>query len=830
MAPLVPLHATPRGCRPAPWRLVFLMGLWAFALSQPAGSNAETVVLKNGMQLEGTVGTVADLKTAALGAFGSGGAGGNNVKPIVVIDDGLRRTLVPNLQVTALPGAAKPPEAKIKIPQRVAETGLAVNTIGPILRVDPFDEYGRRIFSMGTARGKFDVVQGITEVTPLYTRVQGLNATTSYVWDMRIATSSIPREVLSRVLRRVDPTNAGQRLEAVRLFIQADRIQDARLELEEVVKDFPEMAGLQEQVDTLRQIGAQRLIAEIRLRMEAGQHALAYQMAAQFPVEGVADATVLSIRDINTEYEDRKKQYEAALAELAAQLAQVEDPGLRDQLSKGCEEITRDLNVNTMDRLADFLRLADDKGLTADQKISLALSGWVLGSGAGTENTAVAASLWQVRDLVRDYLNSGDKKERETILYQLKGLEGSSPAYLSKIVAHMKPPVDPPAPLAGVEVAEDDKPDGDKANNDVAAGAPATKMATPPGLYEITVPGIENDAEFTYYLQLPPEYDPYRRYPCIVTLHGAGSTPQLQIDWWAGGYNEKLKLRAGQATRHGYIVLAPKWTKEHQQSYEYSSREHAAVLFSLRDAMQRFAIDSDRVFLSGHSLGGDAAWDIGLAHPDLWAGVIPIAANCEKYVTQYSENARHVPLYFVVGEKDGKRASENLVQWDRYLSRAGYDVMIAEYLGRGHEHFYDEILRLFEWMKLHQRNFFPEKFEVSTMRQWDNFFWFAELDEFPPRTMVAPLTWPPPKNTPPVEVEARRLLENNGLNVRTGARKGRIFLAPEMVDFDRPMVLSINGKPVRKPPPPSAEVLLEDVRTRGDRRHPFWVKIDFPVK
>ena len=47
----------------------------------------------------------------------------------------------------------------------------------------------------------------------------------------------------------------------------------------------------------------------------------------------------------------------------------------------------------------------------------------------------------------------------------------------------------------------------------------------------------------------------------------------------------------------------------------------------LRDAMRRFSIDSDRVFLSGHSIGGDAAWDIGLAHPDLWAGVIPIVVR-----------------------------------------------------------------------------------------------------------------------------------------------------------------------------------------------------------
>ena len=73
------------------------------------------------------------------------------------------------------------------------------------------------------------------------------------------------------------------------------------------------------------------------------------------------------------------------------------------------------------------------------------------------------------------------------------------------------------------------------------------------------------------------------------------------------------------------------------------------MLASLRDACRRFAVDTDRVFLSGHSMGGDAAWDIGLAHPDLWAGVIPIVGRiADSYCTFYWENARNVPFYVVL--------------------------------------------------------------------------------------------------------------------------------------------------------------------------------------
>ena len=115
--------------------------------------------------------------------------------------------------------------------------------------------------------------------------------------------------------------------------------------------------------------------------------------------------------------------------------------------------------------------------------------------------------------------------------------------------------------------------------------------------------------------------------------------------------------------RRGYITLAVDWQKPQQYEYEYSLREHEAVLTCLRDATRRFNIDSNRVYLSGHGIGGDATWDLGLAHPDLWAGVLPFVAKfspIKKYIQHYWENAGYVPFYFVAGEKDGNKMVEKL--------------------------------------------------------------------------------------------------------------------------------------------------------------------------
>jgi hypothetical protein len=97
--------------------------------------------------------------------------------------------------------------------------------------------------------------------------------------------------------------------------------------------------------------------------------------------------------------------------------------------------------------MTDYLRLSNDPALNAEQKVALAISGWLLGGGSGDKNFAVATSLVQVRQLVHEYMATTQKAQRDAILGQLASLEGSSPSYLAKLVAQMKPPLEtPPQP------------------------------------------------------------------------------------------------------------------------------------------------------------------------------------------------------------------------------------------------------------------------------------------------------------------------------------------------------------------------------------------------
>jgi predicted esterase len=750
---------------------------------------AEVITLKNGLQLEGKLTRVTSLNENPLIQQPAGQV---EVAKIVLVDDDLRRTFVSSNQVRT-DGIAPDTETslvRIEIPKRVARTARRIGLVGPILEVTPFDDYGNRVFSMQGKDGRLDVVQGITRITPRYVQVEGLQVKNAYVWDMRLSTAAVPQETLSQVLlRHVDQADPNERLQVVKLYVQAERYRDALVELDRIISDFPDVEELGKERTRLYQLVAEDVIREIQLRRDAGQHRQAVTLLQEFPEKDVAGELLLRVSDLLGEYTKLQQRGDQAIELLKTHLAALSEHRAKAQLERIVGEIQGELSLNTLDRLADYLRLASDTSLTAEQQLALAISGWLMGSGAATENLAVALDLVEVRDAVRAYLRADQQVERDDLLRRLNELEGGSPANVAKLLATMNPPWDVEWPSEGI-----------------------------PGLLDRSVSAGDGDDEFRYLIQLPPEYDPARRYPCIVTLHGAGSTPTDQIDWWAGPWDAAKSIRVGQATRRGYIVLAPAWSAPGQLRYEYGWREHAAVLTSLRDAIRRFSIDTDRVFLSGHSMGGDAAWDIGLAHPDVWAGVLPVAATADKYVTRYWKNAKGLPLYFVAGQLDGNKIAANARDLDRYMRYVGFDAMYVEYQGRGHEHFHEEIMRMFAWMALYRRNFARPEFEVTSMRPWDQFFWWVELADIPDRFVVLPANWPQPKARD-AETEAR-ITQGNTIRVKTATEHLTVWLSPDWIDFSKPISFGRDRIDVA----PSTEVLLEDVRTRGDRQHPFWAK------
>ncbi len=198
---------------------------WALSLS--CAVPAASLSLKDGRILDGKLVLLAGIAENPLNATNQNAP---NVRRLVMIDDDLRRTFVPKFQVASIREADSAEVLeKIRVPQRTAIAGARIGHVGDIVQITSFDDWGRRTFSMSSEAGQLDVIQGITLITPRWTKVEGIATKRPFVWDYRMATSAIPRETLNHVLRRqIDPKNLNQRNQLVRLFLQAERYQDAQ--------------------------------------------------------------------------------------------------------------------------------------------------------------------------------------------------------------------------------------------------------------------------------------------------------------------------------------------------------------------------------------------------------------------------------------------------------------------------------------------------------------------------------------------------------------------------------------------------------------------------
>ncbi|XZE17737.1 hypothetical protein SH449x_003012 [Pirellulaceae bacterium SH449] len=796
-------------------------GVLAFAVlslmseSWLLGQQRLSVTLQNGMIISPVTG-------GPISSISNKNRVGQGVVNIAAMDDGLRATYVNNSMVIGELELGKP--SSIVFPANVKlvappDSGRTIPFTSAI--ASRFDVLGRRFFAFDSGTV---VEQGITEIAPHYIRVEGLRGAAGGVpWDMRISLDSVPPATLHDILLKNADVNRSQSyIDIVSLYRAAGRFVEARETLKLTLQLFPEEEGLRPLLKELEQQAVDQLLNLAKsLKSKAGQHQFAKQIVDSISTDTFALETSLQIKALQQSFEQEIEERDALLKTIKADIEQLTDPQAKQDCLGIVAEMEKHLTPDTQTRLTDYLRLREDADL--EVRVALAIGGWIYGSGLAEENFKLVLSAIKAKQLVYQYLSS--PTANDSILDELAKLESGSPRYVSRIVANIAPPMPPPDEMLhpisfwpdpdNLEVVEKKK---------------------VPGRYMIQVPLPREMAglQATYMVQLPPEYNPYRRYPCIVTMNGQTSEPGDQLDIWSGPIDPQTERGWGEASKNGFIVVAPYWKLPKQPTYNYTENEQFYVLASLLDAKRRFSIDNDRVYLSGHNVGGDGAWDIALGHPDLWAGCIVFGGIADKYVKQYLPNTRYVPQYFVTGELAAKglevHREVNAMVWDKLLGTRAYDVMVTIYNGRGVDFFQEELPRIFEWINLpnHVRKFNIEEFSVKTNRLGDRFFWWYETDQLKEgKNINHPLLFVPGTEHT-VESSIKRE-PNNFVNMKTNpADRFTLWFTPEMIDMTRNVRVSAGVKNKQFELNPDIRTLLQDVRTRCDRQHPFWAKVSFP--
>lgn len=206
----------------------------------------------------------------------------------------------------------------------------------------------------------------------------------------------------------------------------------------------------------------------------------------------------------------------------------------------------------------------------------------------------------------------------------------------------------------------------------IAAAAQAYP-APPPTLrpgqhaYSSVVDGVR----LRYLLYAPAGYATgKRRWPLVVFLHGSGErgTDPLLLE------KQPLPKSLATATSFPAVVLSPQLSPP----YAWWSDALGPLDALVRKVEARYRIDPHRVYLTGLSLGGFGTWHYGLAHPERFAALVPIAGGWIQGSTGVPADVcrlRTMPIWAFHGSADTIVAPYQTEVLVRALRRCGSKVV-----------------------------------------------------------------------------------------------------------------------------------------------------------
>ncbi len=203
--------------------------------------------------------------------------------------------------------------------------------------------------------------------------------------------------------------------------------------------------------------------------------------------------------------------------------------------------------------------------------------------------------------------------------------------------------------------------------------------------------GEYTNEDFQYRLMKPAAIEPDRKYPLVIFLHGAGergTDNQKQLT-----YLPTQMAQSRYRERFPCFVLAPQCRDEHRwMNFDWNipedptmeenpSEQLQTVIEIIKVTLKDEAVDSDRVYLTGLSMGGFGSYDLAIRHPDWFAAIAPICGAADPAKIGILKD---MPVWMVHG------SSDNVVKVDRSrsavktLTAAGGSPTFIELPGVGH--------------------------------------------------------------------------------------------------------------------------------------------------
>jgi predicted peptidase len=201
--------------------------------------------------------------------------------------------------------------------------------------------------------------------------------------------------------------------------------------------------------------------------------------------------------------------------------------------------------------------------------------------------------------------------------------------------------------------------------------------------------------QLNYLLFLPRDYSESQKYPLVFFLHGAGER---------GSDPEMLKVHGipkivEEKPDFGFIAVSPqcplgKW---------WSQFDPQVFKGLLDTVVAGHSVDTDRIYLTGISMGGYGSWHFAIAYPDCFAAVVPICGGGDPDKVCVLKD---VPVWVFHGARDNVVLPRESIKMVDALKECGStSVKFTLYSTADHDSWtrtYNSP-RLYEWLLEHKR-------------------------------------------------------------------------------------------------------------------------------
>ena len=194
------------------------------------------------------------------------------------------------------------------------------------------------------------------------------------------------------------------------------------------------------------------------------------------------------------------------------------------------------------------------------------------------------------------------------------------------------------------------------------------------------------------YRMLFPDADTLRKYPLVIFLHGSGergSDNEAQLKWGVQNFASDKNM-----VEHPAIVIAPQCPLN--QSWSNTKRTPNSTVIELlptpskavqllieliKQTVAKMPVDSNRIYITGLSMGGYGTFDAIERYPHLFAAAVPVCGGGD---LSKASLIAHIPMWMFHGAEDPAVNTANSVEMNAALMKAGAHPGLTIYPETGH--------------------------------------------------------------------------------------------------------------------------------------------------